>query len=805
MPPVCPAYPREVSGMSTRLLKVGFSAISALLAGSGLGKAEEVTLNLALSSQSGGLTPVVALATRMGGDPSVTDDEAPSRYELEAPGRLNLDLPPGLWKLEFTAERYWSADVLFYLKENEHKELAGLLIQTGKVVGELEIPSNQQPPASLEVRARSAGLSKKGALPEPIDFKCVLGEGTPTFQCQVPADILDLRLMSPGFASFVAWSVEVVPSVSKDLGRIRVVPGASLTGWVAMDDGSPLIGAEEVEVEPTWAARAPELQRNTQSQSVVRTTVSPNEHGFFQMTGLSSGQYRVLARAPGRAAATIEGITIDQGLETELAGPLILYSPATLRIRLNPPQDPREKPWTLELLPWWSQTAKAILGEVQDGAWETTNLTPGDYRVTIRDSSRNSWVSEQTVVLPGVQELAIELPFVRLTGSVLLGDKPLRALLAFGGKRRGTELSTRSNSDGEFEITLPERKSWRVSVRSEEPQIDRELSGIVPTSKTQGEAYVEIVLPDTTILGEVIDEQGVGIPEARVEAINLHTMEVLDLACDGSGVFEAVGLDPSPLRLVARDAGDPSKVSGEVAVLPIEDDAVEVRLVVQSTTNLIGSVRASGEIVPGAMLLAIARSATHGWQLTSVPQAVSDVSGRFTLRIPADVDAVDLLVMAPGYALETYRVFLPVKEEIVVETDVYGGTLVVSGPSVSAMGPDAGSMAVLLKDGVPLDINLLAQWSFMNHTPAPSSGTITVPNMGAGSYQPAWSPCPECQRSQLRGERSMAYGARPTTSIRSRPSCSTSQNRSGVGHPVFSHRAVEKRRGSSYSDSRAPS
>lgn len=205
-------------------------------------------------------------------------------------------------------------------------------------------------------------------------------------QCPVPAGVpLDLRLRAKGFVSHFYWNQVLKPGESRTLGKLELVPGASIVGWIDAPSRDFRFSDCKVTLLPKSAAdsrnQAESLQR---SRMAFKTT--PNERGFFEISGMSPGQYTLIIEHPTYATNRRSPVQIFPRAETEIRN-LELSPPAELAINIFPPVSTTGEPWRVLLLKESDVPGhldSKLDGHTQSGLWVGKELAPfGELVLTV--------------------------------------------------------------------------------------------------------------------------------------------------------------------------------------------------------------------------------------------------------------------------------------------------------------------------------------------------------------------------------------------------------------------------------------
>ncbi|MEM6457300.1 MAG: hypothetical protein AAF772_19590, partial [Acidobacteriota bacterium] len=168
-----------------------------------------------------------------------------------------------------------------------------------------------------EVDCRRAARANDGAAPtDDVPIRCV-----------VPAGTHNLRLRATGHVSHFAHEITLAHRGVHDWGRVALEPGASVVGFVVTEstdeaasslaegetsetagapDNAPAVATiTTVELEPQPGPQA--ASQGVEAGSDPRTlNVTADARGFFHLTGVAPGVYRLRAARDGWLDADVE-------------------------------------------------------------------------------------------------------------------------------------------------------------------------------------------------------------------------------------------------------------------------------------------------------------------------------------------------------------------------------------------------------------------------------------------------------------------------------------------------------------------
>lgn len=642
----------------------------------------------------------VTLVAESVADGEPENDAARHRFAAVFPGRISLDLAGDrIWTFTVEADGYWSPrETVFLPAEGESVRMR--LWPSGSLSATMVLPRHDRPPDAVRARFRPPP-SREGLVEPAGEVACPVEERR--FVCRLPAGEHDLRLEFDPFVRIYRFGVDVAADGPTDLGRLELRRGASLVGWVEAEGPGPS-SAARVRLEPELGAVV-EGEEGERLEGLVRETTL-SERGFFRFVGIEPGRYRVVAQDRDSVPARRGGIEIAADSQVELDPPLRLEPPREVEVRLDPPLDPWGERWQVEIDDVSGQpgTVREVAKEVVSPEGRSVfALARGTYVLLIRTGEGDGWHEETFEVGGEARALWVEIPLVRVSGSVRLGREPLAARMAFGGRFASRSIVLASDEEGRYEGILPREGVWNVELVAAEPPVERHFDRIAvsPLPGTD-RATVDFELPNTYISGQVVDEMGYPAVPAIV-AVSVPEGDEVDVRRfveDPEGHFEIHGL-PSGEALLRAESGQ--RMSERMPVALIEDlEPPEVRLVVRDNHRVRGRVvTADGRGVPGAALTVRGLSQLHFWVRTTFSQA----DGSFEAWLPPGESEALVTVTAPGFVLRTFRTPLPAdrETELVVSLARGGGAISVSFGEVA--------------DGEPphLDLYLLHQGSFLGY------------------------------------------------------------------------------------------
>lgn len=626
-----------------------------------------------------------------------------------------------IWRVRAVVGGYWAAEEL---------AVAGgaatgiALYPAGELRGRLTVPPNMTQPRELQVTFGPTPSSHGDGRSRPAG-RVVCPVAELVWTCTLPAGVFDLRIHAPGFASALAWDVTVGAGDPMAGPALALIPGAAVLGRVEVD-GQARLEEVEVELRPAGAAtRDPEI--GGRLGQLYRTTHA-DRRGYFQFEDLAPGVYRIEARHAGRAPAVREPVEVLAGKELDLVQPLAVAAPSELVLLIAPPVPPTEvdQGWNVELRALDGSNQSRITHADWTGAAEV-DLAPGWYRLSVRDR-RSTWLAEEIELPSGKSVRELELPLVAIEGTVRRGEKRQRARLDFGGQLpRAEEVHILTDPEGNFSGHLPAEGEWPLTVLLEPGGSEQRLEPVEVVERA-GEDVVrlDIELPDTLLVGQVVDAAGQPVAQATVLAWQEGSRAGRSKArSNAAGRFRYWSLRSGEWIVEAFSGSRSGRV--EIALEEAQPQRIEIRLGVERT--LAGRVVSDAGPVAGALVYAIPDVP----RTTPLSPWRTDPLGAFEARVPADTTGVHLFVLALGRPARL--LWLPLSPEGEVRPEVVLGPAASSG-TLRLQRSQAPSGAFELRHGAArLPIHLLQDWASIHRTRLPWDGDWTVPAMEPGTWE----------------------------------------------------------------------
>ncbi len=713
-------YPRRGAGLAT-LLAFGLTPLPAYAQTAAQLTKVEISLITKAASNLPLKGAIIARPEERKGEPVM--------LAVISPTDLSLQLPAGTqWEVSAEIPGFWvPRKALAVGPPDQPTRLSLDLWPMGKISGSVKIKEKGIAlPKQILVRtlAVPAFLNRpavpQGAMDCPVDEKGA-------WNCSLPAATFDLVISAEGLTPHYRWGAKVPAGETLALGTIELKRGASVVGWVAVEEGA-------IDPGKCVARLALLVAGGASLQSVAelgRTTsqVEVRRDGFFQLTGLAPGTYTLEIQQPGYPAARLFPVRVNPGAETLLPEPLVLRHALDVQFEIHPPLDWMDRPWRAQVVKVGERRPDPIVFDHaadEDGRFQVPGQSSGRFRVSLKDSLGNSlYWGEHTVDSSASAPQAIEVRFITVEGKVRLGKEPLAAVLWFGGRSGATSAKMEADAEGLFHGVLNREGLWRIQVEAEMPGFPTWTRADVRAGRS-GKANLEIALPDTRIFGHVVDEHGKPVSQADV-AVRAETMDLVSRV-DAAGSFEVRGLPEGSVWLAAESS---SRVSDRAFATLVEGRAVgpiEPRL--RQTKRLIGTVVSPRGPVVGSRVTILARSPDGGGAV-----ATTGTDGAFHVDLPQKVARVTAVVSAPGFAFRAIDASAE-GESLTLQVSEEGGNLEVALPLTGDEIARENLVLAMYQNGLSVPASLLVQWAYDHGQPRDGvDRTLRIPHMAPGEYR----------------------------------------------------------------------
>jgi hypothetical protein len=675
------------------------------------------------------------------------DADAPARIIRFEGDSVDVSLPLNThWWTSTSARGWWSARTLLSVTSGEGPmTFESRLWPAGKLRGTLKVlKAADKLPAALTVSARAVPGTPPRSLPDFV-IDCPV-ERSGRWQCDIPIGSHDLSLAAASYIPVYRWDVRVDRDAPRDLGTMTLRKGASVAGWAAIDErGAKLTGTRAV-LTRLVAAGGDARVIERLSSPVALATVAAN--GFFQLTGVEAGTYRVRVERDGFAPASLFPVRVFAGSETLIRHPLMLQRPLHVRANVQPARDASGKPWRMTIsrigdfstAPDGGPIFDAPIGE--DGEATVAGQAPGTFRATVADSAGNPYDTRNfDVQSDNDAPQHFDIAVVSVTGHIHRGDEPVVAALSFGGRFGSVHVTTESAADGSFTVRLPRDGHWPIDVEAD-PDLRTTLETDIQADSNH-EAEVELTLNDNRVHGRVLSETDAPVASALVFLATRGRTLTTTTATDGT--FAYSGVMSGPARLTAEIGRTGAARHSDEATIEIPatgaTNPVELRL--QRDRHIVASVTSIRGPVAGAIVEVVVPPPAPA---PFIARMTTDLEGTFELNPPVSLASATAIVLPPGLALRAFTLPLDGRE-LVLNVPESGGTLRI----VTSEPLTAYSFMMVTQDGRAIPARDIMSWAG-NHGIHPTEHGIDVPDVAAGVYRVCVgraTEAPECSEGSL--------------------------------------------------------
>jgi len=605
----------------------------------------------------------------------------------EPPGELTLDLvPANTWDIQLEAPGCWAPP--FRIGPRLGAEyFAVALWPGGSVAGGLELASKDPLPASIEATLSPVpepGVPPRAMLPPPGVVSCQVTGGR--WSCRAPAGHLSVQVRAPSFAPVYIWDVDVPAMGQTDLGKITLVKGSSVVGWVA---GSDQEGKTTVELRP----EALESTRFSAGPHPPTAATQCNDRGFFQLRQVPPGTYTLIARRPGWSTARVSPVSVRENEEVLLPNTIVLEPLASLEVRISPAQDPSNLQWHVQLkqyLPLGTHLFTVVEGPVDvRGGWAATHLDTGRYLLEVQDSQGNIHKRQRVDLQPNSPPVEVALSSVAVRIRVRCGDQLLRGTLRLY-RSDGPSLRIHSDSNGVYQGIIPLEGQWETEFRPDliNGRLWLRPVHIVPPSGSDS-SELDLVLPGLILDGRVVDSDGRPAKGALVDVHRGKGSPECQLFTGDEGRFSVCGVEAGELLLRGTTE------DGDSGFIPYHHDKTggqsPVELVLKPKNSITLRLTSGGSGIPGC-LVGFSDSALGLFQTRR-----SDLSGAVIIRTAPGQQSLDIVVLHPDFPALLTRITLGLgADSVEIPMDLPGGTVEIAPPGGGVwVSHDGATMPVL--------------------------------------------------------------------------------------------------------------
>jgi len=593
------------------------------------------------------------------------------RFGVKVPGESVVQAPASdsyLFRLD--SRGYAAPDVIVAPEVTEPLQVQFRTFPTAILEARIATPERELLGRQVSVRmtrlpaSHRVGpeLARPFAPPEPLfDRRCQLG--AKLLSCEVPAGRWDLRFRTPGFVPIYRWDVSITAGRKQPVQPLAFRRGSSVVGRVDVLQGRLTKDCAVSLSVASAGGRVGGLQAKRLESA--RRTSRVNERGFFQFDDVSPGFYAVEASQPGLAPARVPMVEVREGLESEITRPLVLSTPLSVTVDVEPKTQTSGSAWIVRLLipNAGRQDGPSVWKSVADkdtGSASFSGLSAGKYKLTVSADEETIWSSQDVDLSSPDTKLSVTISSVEVDGIVTLGDQPLRASLWFGGRHGRRRIRLSSDEEGRFSGLLPEARVWPIDV-IDEAGLALTLLRVPVEIVGPGRARVVVRVPDIAIEGIVIDEEGQPVRGARVRATG---ESILRTESGADGGFRLRGLQAGTVSLLAEKGGSAS----ELVSLVLGDTTVPVQtLMLRRPTEVRGIVMLGSAPVAGARVVAWPPGGGR------MAETVTGPDGEFSILGAGGARTLDFVVAGTSLPISLGRVQVPDEGRATIFVEGVGG------------------------------------------------------------------------------------------------------------------------------------
>ncbi|MCU0225124.1 MAG: carboxypeptidase-like regulatory domain-containing protein [Acidobacteria bacterium] len=566
----------------------------------------------------------------------------------------------------------------------------------------------------------------------------------------------NLTVEADGFVPALV-DVKLAQGESRDVGNVALDRGATLTGRaVEKRSKAPVPGATVRLAKPGLTGFMQRLQATGSGDGIP--TVLAGADGTFRMSGVPPGPYLVQADSerlsPGEAS-----VLVEQGIDPDPVTIELLEGGVVQGTFRNKEGNPVAGATIMAAQGGFSDMGNMTTTDAS-GRYRLDNLAPGEWTLMFAspeeqaDGSPESSMPELEAVAVKVESgetTNVSLPpgidGIRVRGVVRRGDRPVVAsvqLMKFEGSAADV-IDLQTDSSGAYSMTVraPGRYLALIDFADERAGSGSEdVRAVVEVPPNVREATLDLVIPDATLRGRVLDGDtggpmsGAQLFLARLEENGEYdadsSIDALRRESDAEGRFEFSGVAAGRHRLGAVQPGYGIAIVQEVTVGD-KDPPEQQFLLLRAHPVTVRVVSPQGTPIEGALVLPLLGSQ----EMMLCGQSTRE-DGVATLRSLPD-GGVDLAVSASGYGVVVLR-------NIQVGAETEGEQKAVLEPEnvLAVTVQDAGGKPVqgatiarvALQDGPDLAMVLGIDAGLLNkpRTSGPD-GRILIGGLAAGRYR----------------------------------------------------------------------
>ncbi len=652
--------------------------------------------------------------------------------------KLSLELSPGSprsvslrlggrYRVHCPDEQFWCEEQEIVAAPGQSVELRAL--RRAMLEAELLAPRGVLSGLAVELEFRAREKPGKPGVGGRV--ACTL-EGS-RLACRPPGGVWDLRLRPKAWAPSVHLGVELPPGGRKGLGRITVLPGGAITGWIEVEGDLRVLPRCRVWASPVESIGQPISGPRAKELAQPLSTV-PDRTGAFALSGLAPGAYDLEASCPPNWKGKLERVPVHAGGESRIPRGIPVRPPRSLVLMVEPPVDPSGAPWSVALTPLDADVLGSQLAThdknlaFQAGRYRLEGLDPGLYLLTVKDVQGAVYLDEE-VLLEDSMELERTVELVEVEGRVTRGGEPLRATVWWGGSRQG--IPGVADGDGTYRALLPaQRKVWSVEVTAEKETLGR--WGVVPLPRpdSRGRRIRDFDLGAGVLDVRCRTAAGEVAPGCRVTVWVNRAPRFSTADHTGRARFE--GLRAGTFFVEASAAGESS--CWVERQFPEARASEELDLELQPTKTFGGWVGVSGQPLSGVPMRWNAYDLSG--KLVGFGQTSSDATGNFSVTLCLQAASVELTAFPPGRSLMVLRRSVGAGGFLLLESPEGRASLELLGPDFEE--PSLQPWWLEFPGEGRVDGFAAIDWASANGYEA-SAGRVVIPALPPGKVKVCWA------------------------------------------------------------------